>query len=213
MTLEYGCAHSFAWSHRCRPPPLHPAPCSAEVVDVVLPAGRRGRVHRRHRGQGALPRGEEGAGRASRGALWRWRGRGGGHAAAARAWRAGRRGCSSVCRDPATAFCWLVQAKVCCRCSSERAHAPASRSSTSQAPLPASARPPQALLSTDALASTPFLILGNKIDIPRAASDGAWSVRRGARFIQSAAAAAARCGVHTTPPPPPSGPFISGWPA
>ena len=30
----------------------------------------------------------------------------------------------------------------------------------------------QALLSTDALATTPFLILGNKIDIPRAASDG-----------------------------------------
>ena len=28
------------------------------------------------------------------------------------------------------------------------------------------------LLSTDQLASTPFLILGNKIDIPRAASDG-----------------------------------------
>ena len=28
------------------------------------------------------------------------------------------------------------------------------------------------LLSTDALATTPFLILGNKIDIPRAASEG-----------------------------------------
>ena len=28
------------------------------------------------------------------------------------------------------------------------------------------------MLSTDALATTPFLILGNKIDIPRAASEG-----------------------------------------
>ena len=36
----------------------------------------------------------------------------------------------------------------------------------------AHARTVQALLSTDALATTPFLILGNKIDIPRAASDG-----------------------------------------
>lgn len=32
----------------------------------------------------------------------------------------------------------------------------------------------QSLLSNESLASTPFLILGNKIDIPRAASEGAW---------------------------------------